>query len=298
MKEKIVPKRYMLVLQKRANEQVALEFSDDLTITLVPIESFTDKKINPMNKKDSKVKKNTLAFFDAITNKFGSYDEFLASFDKTLYPFDYRPNTSYIGFVNNGYMNTLKLSFNDPCLAQIALVAEGNQINKNDKRTIEAVTNIMDMIEDLDCDFAEKLSSFKFDSSTKKGPKYNFPNDLINSITALRAAKRVKENRCKYGYTLEGDTEEDIATFQRQIVNKLESYKVFREIYRFRKEYLLNKDIEELNNMNITQAEIDIEKESFEKFRKEYEEVRQKEYPRHKQKVKTNQIPGQMSLFD
>ena len=283
MKEKIIPKKYMLVLQRSHGGQEAVEIMPDGKMNLIPIKAFTDEKLNYTTKKNSRAPKNTLAFYDAITNRCKNYDQFLGLIDENIYPFNYKINTSYIGFLNNKHMDTLKISFDDSTLAEIARNVEGYYINDKHPQTIEILTDMMDMLEDLNCDFFDKLCSTQQESSKEKNPLYDIPPEFVKKVNTLRISLKTKDFRCKNGYKITSDLEEDISSFKKDVVDSLKSYKVFREIYRFRKGYLLTKEEEKV---------------AFEQFREEFEEERQKEYPRQKQKIKTNQIPGQISLFD
>lgn len=297
MTSKNIPKKYMLVLQKRYGGQEAVEFLSTGDAYTIPVKAFTDEKCQYKTKKDSKVQKNTLAFYDAITNKFKSFDQFLSIIGKNIYPYDYKPNTSYIGFLNKGFMHTVSLSFNDPTLAHIALTADGNNINKKDKTTIAVVTDIIDMIEDENCDFVTRLKE-AYDMDDKR---FNFSKSFVDNIITYRSAKRAIDRRNKYSHIMSDEMTEDLEVFKRDFLDKMQSYKNFREIYRFRKQYLYDKQIEDSLKVVAPQDEQPKKQEpvdNFEAFRQHYEEVRQKEYPRQKQKTKSDQIPGQMSLFD
>lgn len=301
MASKNVPKKYMLVLQKRNGGQEAVEFTPSGDAYTVAIKSFTAEKLNYTTKKNSKVQKNTLAFYDALTNKFKNYDQFLAIVGQNIYPFDYKPATSYIGFLNNGYMNTVSLSFNDPLLAEIALKADGNNINKKDKNTISIVTDIVDLVEDPNSDFVEKLKN-AFDLEDKR---FNFSRSLVDKMITFRTAAKAMTTQNKYSHIMNDAIVEDLDVFKREFLLSIESYKNFRELYRFRKQYLYDKQLE--SSLVSTESKEErkpvvrtetLENESFEAYRQRYEEVRQKEYPRHKQKTLDSEIPGQMSVYD
>ena len=294
MASKNIPKKYMLILQKRYGGQEAVEFLTTGEAYSVEIKPFTDEKLKARTKKESKVQKNTLAFYDAITNKFSSFGQFLSVVGNNIYPFDYKTDTSYIGFLNKGFMHTVALSFNDPTLAHIALVADGNNINKKDKETISIVTDIVDMIEDTNCDFVEKLKH-AYDMGDKS---FNFSRSFVDNIITYRSTKKAMDARNKYSHVMSDEMVEDLHVFKGDFLDKIQSYKNFRELYRFRKQYLYNKKMEE--NVAIAQPTPTNEQapEEFEAYRELYEEVRQKNYPRPKQKTKSDQIPGQLSLFD
>ncbi len=296
MANKNIPKKYMLILQKRYGGQEAVEFLQTGDAYTVPVKAFTDEKYQSRTKKDSKVQKNTLAFYDAITNKFKSFDQFLAVVGKNIYPFDYKADTSYIGFLNKGFMHTVSLSFNDPTLAHIALSADGNNINKKDKTTINIVTDIVDMIEDSSCDFVARLKN-AYDMDDKR---FNFSRSFIDNVITYHSAKKAMDARNKYSHIMSDEMTEDLEIFKRDFLDKMQSYKNFRELYRFRRQYLYDKKMAEHISV-VSPVEKKEEKEpvdNFEAFRAHYEEVRQKEYPRQKQKTKSDQIPGQLSLFD
>jgi len=290
MAYKNVPKKYMMVFQKMYGGQDAVEFSPDAAITMIPIIPFTDKKINGLNKKESIIKKNTLAFYDAITNKFSSFQEFVITLGDNLYPFDYKNTTSYIGYIDDGYMRRLSISFNDPILASIALNADGNNINKNNKETIEIVTDIIDMIEDPNCDFVSCLQTIYTDKQDKR---FSFSKSLIDNIVTYRATKRIFDNSCKQSGRMDQELLEDLNVFKRNFLSKIQSYKNFRELYRFRKQYLFDKEARQAMNVIASENKTKQKEETIEE---RYEEVRQKNYPR--QKIKEVEIPGQLSLFE
>lgn len=292
MASKNVPKKYMLILQKRYGGQEAVEFLENGEAYSTPVNPFSDSKLHSTTKKNSKVQKNTLAFYDAITNKFKSFDQFLSIVGKNIYPFDYKPDTSYIGFLNKGFMHTIPLSFNDPVLAHIALVADGNNINKKDKTTISIVTDIVDLIEDENSDFVERLKQ-AYDMDDKR---FNFSRSFVNNIVTYRTAKKALDARNKYSHIMNDDMVQDLEIFKRDFLDKVKSYKNFRELYRFRKQYLYDKKMEDNVNVVREEQQEQVPVDDFETFKKNFEEVRQKDYPR--QKIKSNQVPGQLSLFD
>lgn len=289
--EKNVPKKYMMILQRRYGGQTAVEFFSTGEICLTPILSHKDIKMESTTKKDSKVKKNTLAFYDSITTKERDFDALLGKIGTNIYPLDYKKETSFLGFMNNGYMNKLPLVFQDPLLGEVASNASGNQININNKTTMNIVLDIVDMIENLESDF---VSTLKIEMNNEE-KEYHIDGNLIDLVQSLRAMIRVKQNRGKYGYVLNNSLEEDISSTKEEILKKMKSYKTFRELYRFRKSYLYNKHIIEYIEIVKPNPEQEAE-EKFLKFKEHYEEVRQKSYPRNKEKIK--QLEGQMSLFD
>ena len=204
-----------------------------------------------------------------------------------IYPFDYKSTTSYIGYLDSGYMQCLRLSFNDPELADIALNADGNSINRNHKTTMNIVTDIVDMIEDEKCDFVGRLKETFLDKQDKR---FNFSKSLIDDILTYHATKKAYNFRCQEGYRQDDSLIEDLEVFRRNFLTKIKSYRNFRELYRFRKQYLYDKQVEQ------EMALIAGEDEKTSVYAEQYEELRQKSYP--KQKKKTYEVPEQLSLFD
>lgn len=289
--EKNVPKKYMLILQKRYGGQTAVEFFYTGEIRLTPVFSHKDMKMESTTKKDSKVKKNTLAFYDSITTSVKDLDGLLRKIDTNIYPFDYKKETSFLGFMNNGYMNKLTLVFQDPLLREIAINASGNQININNKTTMNIVLDIVDMIESLDSDF---FSTLKLEMN-KDEQLYHIDANLIDLMQSLRSMVGVKQNREKSGYVSNNALEEDINSTKEEILNKMKSYKTFRELYRFRKMYLYNKNM--IEYIEVLKPTLEQETEaSCLMFKEQYEEARQKTYKKNKEKI--NQLEGQMSMFD
>lgn len=287
MATKTIPKKYMFVLQKMYSGQEVVEFQKDGSILTFPIKPFTDRKYQKETRREGTVKKNTLAFFDAITSKFCDLDEMIKTLGDGIYPFDYKSTASYIGYLDNGYMQCLRLSFNDSDLADIALNADGNSINRNHKETMNIVTDIVDMIEDETCDFVDRI---KETFQNKEDKRFNFSKSLIGDILTYRATKKAYNFRCKEGYRQDDSLIEDLEVFRRNFLTKIQSYRNFRELYRFRKQYLYDKEVEQ--QMSLIAAE----EEKNSAYREQYEEIRQKSYP--KQKTKTYEVPGQLSLFD
>ena len=287
MATKTIPKKYMFVLQKNYSGQEVVEFQNDGSILTFPIKPFSDRKYQQATRREGTVKKNTLAFFDAITNKFYDLDEMIKTLGSGIYPFDYKSTTSYIGYLDSGYMQCLRLSFNDPELADIALNADGNSINRNHKPTMNIVTDIVDMIEDEKCDFVGRIKETFLDKQDKQ---FNFSKSLIDDILTYHATKKAYNFRYKEGYRQDDDLIEDLEVFRRNFLTKIQSYRNFRELYRFRKQYLYDKQVEQ------EMALIAGEDEKTSVYAEQYEEVRQKSYP--KQKKKTYEVPGQLSLFD
>lgn len=294
-----IPKKYMLVLQKKYGGQEALEFISNGDAIATPIKAFSDEKLSYQKKKDSKVQKNTLAFYDAITNKFKNFDQLLGVVGQEVYPFDYKPQTSYIGFLNNGFMQKLPISFGDERLAQIALKANGNSINKQDRDTISIVTDIVDMIEDPTSDFVQSLK----EAYDREDSRFSFSRSFVEDLVTYRSAKIAQEKRQKYSHIMSDELNEDVQIFKTRFLEKVESYRNFRELYRFRKQYLIDKEY--IDALGVVSPQVSQPKQTtakeqkdFEAYAEYYSEVRQKDYPRNKQKSLDDQIPGQMSLFD
>lgn len=288
-----VPKKYMFVLQKMFSGQEAVEFQSDGSIKTFPIKSFSDRKYQPSTRRESTVQKNTLAFYDAITNKFCDLDELLKTLGKGLYSFDYKTTTSYIGYLDNGYMQCLRLSFADQELADIALNADGNNINRGHKPTMSIITDIVDMIEEENCDFVDRLRET---FNNKQDKRFNFSKSFVDDILTYRSTKRIYDYRCREGYRQDDNLIEDLEIFRRNFLTKIQSYKNFRELYRFRKQYLYDKEAERQMAMIADEEEKKPLNERELSFAEQYEEVRQKSYP--KQKTKKYEVPGQLSLFD
>lgn len=284
MSNKNVPKKYMMILQKIFGGQEALEFFDDGSVKTYSIKPFSDYKYQMPTKKESIVKKNTMAFYDAITNKFPSLDMMLTTLGRDLYGCNYKSSKSYIGYLDKGYMKCLQLSFGDPLLADIARNADGNNINNRHRPTMDIVMDFINLIEDEKSDFVEKL---RYVYNNPDDKSFYFSKSFIDDIQNYRYTQLVYKKKSLMGYRQDDSLVEDLDVFKRNFLTKVKSYKNFRELYRFRKQYLYNKEQERIN----------IEKEEEEPtLAEQYSEVRQKEYP--KQKVKTYEVPGQLSLFD
>lgn len=283
MDNKNVPKKYMMILQKIFGGQEALEFFDDGSVKTYTIKPFSDYKYQMPTKKESIVKKNTMAFYDAITNKFPSLDMMLTTLGRDLYGCNYKSSKSYIGYLDKGYMKCLQLSFGDPLLAEIARNADGNNINNRHRPTMDIVMDFINLIEDEKSDFVEKL---RYVYNNPDDKSFYFSKSFIDDIQNYRYAQLAYKKKSLMGYRQDDSLVEDLDVFKRNFLTKVKSYKNFRELYRFRKQYLYNKEQEKIN----------IEKEEEPTFAEQYSEVRQKEYP--KQKVKTYEVPGQLSLFD
>jgi hypothetical protein len=283
MDNKNVPKKYMMILQKIFGGQEALEFFDDGSVKTYSIKPFSDYKYQMPTKKESIVKKNTMAFYDAITNKFPSLDMMLTTLGRDLYGCNYKSSKSYIGYLDKGYMKCLQLSFGDPLLAEIARNADGNNINNRHRPTMDIVMDFINLIEDEKSDFVEKL---RYVYNNPDDKSFYFSKSFIDDIQNYRYAQLAYKKKSLMGYRQDDSLVEDLDVFKRNFLTKVKSYKNFRELYRFRKQYLYNKEQEKIN----------IEKEEEPTFAEQYSEVRQKEYP--KQKVKTYEVPGQLSLFD
>ena len=283
MDNKNVPKKYMMILQKIFGGQEALEFFDDGSVKTYSIKPFSDYKYQMPTKKESIVKKNTMAFYDAITNKFPSLDMMLTTLGRDLYGCNYKSSKSYIGYLDKGYMKCLQLSFGDPLLADIARNADGNNINNRHRPTMDIVMDFINLIEDEKSDFVEKL---RYVYNNPDDKSFYFSKSFIDDIQNYRYTQLAYKKKSLMGYRQDDSLVEDLDVFKRNFLTKVKSYKNFRELYRFRKQYLYNKEQERIN----------IEKEEEPTFAEQYSEVRQKEYP--KQKVKTYEVPGQLSLFD
>ena len=288
--EKNIPKKYMMILQRRYGGQTAVEFFSDGEICLTPIVSHKDTKLEQIPKKDCKVKKNTLAFYDSITTKFKNFDELLRNLVPNIYSHDYKKETSFLGFMKNDYMHKLPFVFQDPILEEIASNACGNQININNKTTMDIVLDIVDMIENKESDFVSGINL----EINKNENGYHIDRNVVDSMQLLRRMLELKENRDKCGYVLDKSLEEDLSSVKEDILNKIKSYKTFRELYRFRKVYLLKKATKE-DIESIRQATPSKNEDENATYRNCYEETRQKSYSKNVEK--NNEIEGQMTLF-
>ena len=262
MEIKTVQKKYIFVLQKVYGGQEAIDFKENTEITLTPIKPFSDQKLQSNSKKTT-VTKNTLAFFDAITNKFKDFQTFINTLGKNLTPATYKEDKSYIGFLNKGYMNTFSLSFNDETLAEIALKADGNKININDKKTIEIIDDFIELIENKDSDFVKKLELY-IENDDKN---FNLSKHLIGTILAYKTIKKAFDEHCENNQTMDSELIKDLDIFKKEFLERIRSYKNFRELYRFRKQYLHDKEIE---NQSIPKKEEQVVKK---KCRKKFEDV-------------------------
>ncbi len=288
MPNKIV-NRYMLILQRTHGGQDALQFDKDGVGYLVPIEPLTDKKSKYQTKKERTITKNTLAFFDAITNRFKGFDQFLSVIGTEIYPFDYKATTSFVAFLNNGAVQQMRLSFDDPILAHVAEVADGSYINKKDQTTIHQVSKLVDMIEDPDCDFVTELQKC-FDSNLKD---FHLAGAFVDSIVAYHNAIRVKNNNNQNGSTQNDSLTEDLEAFKIDFVDKIARYKNFRELYRFSKRYehIKSEAFFKEEYQKMVAPKVQEKKPS---FVEQFEEARQKSYVKRKEPRDDNQL----SLFD
>lgn len=290
MTNKSIQKKYILVFQKTYGGQEAVEFKTDASISTVSIKPFTDIKMDLTKQKDEHVQKNTLAFYDAITNKFKNLEEFIRVLGPEMCPYRYKSETSFIGYIDNKYMNKLQLSFNDQRLGIIARNANGNTINIENKETLEIVEDIIEMIKDPNCDFVDYIQDVYEDKETLN---YHISKRLFETIVTLRNSKKTFDNSCKEFGRINGALLEDINSLETGVLKQIESYKNFRELYRIRKQYLrINKSssFEQLSTFGINPIESD------ETFAKKYEEAKQKTYI--KEKINLPEIPGQISIFD
>lgn len=267
MENKNVPKRYMFVLQRCYGGQEALEFSSDGKIVSVPIKPFSDQSLNPQHK--MKIKKNTLAFYDEITCRYPNFYSFVENRAKLNF-LDYREVTSYIGYINNGYMQTLSLEFNDPTLSHIAQKVDGSTINKDDPTTLDVVASFIDLIENSGPDFVDELKRCYW----LKDRNFNFQKSLIDSIDCYYCNKLIVEKNYEYNSVYNSEMAADLEAFRHDFLKKIESYRNFRELYRFRKRYLASKQYQSTTTPVAVQEE------------------------RPKQKLKKHEVEGQLSILD
>lgn len=273
MENKIIPKKYMLVLGYEYGNQTAIELYSDDEFYASEIKKNTDEKIKYTHKKYQKVVKNTLAFYDAITCKFEDFPSFLKIIRNVETFRGPRYKRSYVGFINEGYMNKLKLAFNNSELAQIAVAADGNYINMNDEITINAFRRIINRIEDNTSDFVETLRDFHYGGSED----YDFTNSLVEYICYFKYTKRKFDHSCKYSHYISDAKSLELSDAKEKVLKELKRYKNFREIIRFEKEYLLKKN----NQTTKEKPNISTEKPK----------VKEKTYS------ETSEIPGQMTFF-
>ncbi len=269
-----IPNRYMLILQRVGGGQAAVEFASDSSIHLAEIKPFTDEKSFYKSKKDAKVSKKTMAFIDAITNRFEDFNQMITTLSDNYAPFNYKMNTSYIGIIYNKQMSTFKLSFNDPTLAHIAQVANGNNINPHDATTISYVDQFMQLLDDGKSDFFDCLKREYFNGEEH----FNFNKNFINCLGIYHHTKKMVDNFGKYDSPISSELMEDVETYREDVIQKMQSYRSFRELYRFYKIYELDK-IQRCTSIREEVIEEDYDTD-FDGFKSSWEEARQKTYPR------------------
>ena len=219
----------------------------------------------------------TLAYFDAMTCEAHDLAEFLDGLKVPL--FSYKLEKTHIGYFYSKDLKRLKPTTNDETLQGIASRVQGDKIYENDKDAYSFIYEFLERLEADGSNFVPDLIKAAKISDGYSSFDYSIPESLISFIAEYHNGK-ITNSR---GYYFSMALEEDLRDARSDIVKSLESYKNFREIYRFTKAYDLGETVK--------QPSIYIPAQPKKTTPKKVED------PASKQK-KLGTFPGQMTLFD
>jgi len=221
-------KEYMLVLQKRYGGQEAVEFIN---------QSQTRKReIIPFSDTDGKrsIKKETLQFYDIITNQFRNLFYFLDYYGLNKGPTEYNERTSYLGFKKNKYMRRVRLSFGDERLLAIAHTVSNNHVNIMDDTVYEELSEMIALIESLDSTYVDYILQKSSMGSNRSILPKSFLDTLNGYYCMATRINLCKENNLSPDPELTFDLNYFKGNFEKEVLR----YRNFRELYLLKKDYL------------------------------------------------------------
>ena len=230
-------KNYRFFLQNRFDiRQTCLSFHEDGTVTLKVVPSLADIKAKDLAKKDTPAQ--TLAFFDSLTTSSTDLYSFLDSIstdnpDLKFFDNNYKLVKTHIGYFYGSKIRRMTPVFDDEKLKKVALCVEGSEIGRYDKFAYSFMNEVISRVTDpKNRDYVRTLvdTAVKCDGF-KGGYEYSITNDITDIITPLH-------NACiNYSIYPSLALEEDIRAWKAELKQKMQQYKVFRELYRFTKAY-------------------------------------------------------------
>ena len=230
-------KNYRFFLQNRFDiRQTCLSFHKDGTVSLKVVPSLSEIKAKDLAKKDTPAQ--TLAYFDSLTTSTTDLSSFLESIetdhpDLCFYSGNFKLEKTYIGYFYGYRMRRMTPVFDDENLKSVALGAEGSEVGRDDEFAYSFMNEVILRITDPNNhDYAQTLVDIADESDGFKGGyEYSITNDITSIITSLH-------NACiNYSIYPTHALDGDISAWEADLKQKMQQYKVFRELYRFTKAY-------------------------------------------------------------
>lgn len=220
--------KYVLVFEpKYAYHQFAVYFTPSNDVRITKIKKFTDLSFDG----DKPVKKNLLGDIDRIMTPCGNLDEFFSKYvDPSVFSYyGYNLHNMFIAYKNNGKIRTLDYSINNPQLnTKLDLVSGSKFTDKT------AISNLIDFAIDTD----EKNKFLTFISECKVKFATGLTNETYTMLVDLRNCKMASRN-----YADSGLLNPSIELNDR-LIEKLTSYKEYRELYLLKQAYIEKLNIE------------------------------------------------------
>lgn len=230
-------RNYRFFLQNRYNKrQTCLSFNDDGTVSLKVVPSLSEIRAKHLAKKDTPAQ--TLAYFDSLTTSTTDLSSFLESIvtnhpDLGFYSGNFKLEKTYIGYFYNYSMRRMTPVYDDENLKSVALGTEGSEVGRDDKFAYSFMNEVISRITDPNNhDYAQTLvATARKNDGFKGGYEYSITKDITNIITSLH-------NACiNYSTYPTLALDGDIEAWEADLKQKMQQYKVFRELYRFTKAY-------------------------------------------------------------
>lgn len=228
---------YRFFLQNRYNiGQTCLSFHNDGTVSLKVVPSLGEIKAIDLAKKDTPAQ--TLAYFDSLTTSTTDLSSFLESIetdhpDLGFYSGNFKLEKTYIGYFYNYSMRRMTPVYDDENLKSVALGAEGSEVGRDDEFAYSFMNEVISRITDPNNpDYAQTLVATALkNNGFEGGYEYSITKDITNTITSLHNACINSSMYSSFAL------DEDISAWEADLKQKMQQYKVFRELYRFTKAY-------------------------------------------------------------
>lgn len=229
--EKKSPGKYVLVFEpKYAYCQYAVYFTPNNDVQITKIKRFTDLDYT----NDKPVKKNLLGDIDRITSPCSDLKQFFDTYiDPRIFSYyGYNLHNMFIAYKNNGTIRTLDYSINNSKLNTKLNSVDGNKFTNKDE-----IIELIDFAVNTD----QNNTFLDFVGERKNKYKTGLTYDTYSKLEELRRYKKVLEEQYDTGVLV------PTCELNEMLIEKLSSYKEYRELFLLKQAYKENKKTEVVN---------------------------------------------------
>jgi len=215
MEKKSSAGKYVLIFEPEyVFHQYAIYFTPSGDAKITKIKKYSDKAYD--NERRT-IKKNTLADIDKVTASFTDLDSFFKTYvSPEIFKYNgFNLHKMFVGYMRNNRMHTIDYSINNPKLLNKLPSVDGNKMV--DSVLINSMVNFILT--------SENNRFLGFVTQEKKERRTGLSSDTIEIAKLLRNSVN----------NMDGVSEID--ELQRNLKNKLTSYKEYREMYLLKQRY-------------------------------------------------------------